>query len=205
MVYDGSKCVVNDDGSEISRYSSNNSTKDQDNKSQDPGNNEPNNPNNGVCWACSAEYPCLSSWEPPSWWNLNPKYPDYYSLTISKGVIAGFTGNITLDRYGNIYVGGGVNIGKSISPWTGSLNGGWIGSMVNHTLPDQANITSFLTGLAINSQAGIVGNYAINWSPSANKYISHISKEEGGVLPLSFGISAIFSFQLFDPVKAGWR
>lgn len=150
---------------------------------------------------CLQSSPCMGAWEDPHWWDTNPKNPDYYVLTISAGKVGGITVILVYDRFSNVYVGIGGNIGKSISPVTGSLNGGWIGSSHDNRIPDQANISSFLTGLAINGQAGVVGNVAGTWSPFANDYISHTAKEYGGVLPFSIGVSATYSFMIVDGNK----
>jgi hypothetical protein len=129
---------------------------------------------------------------------MNPEHPDYYILSISGGNIAGGTVILVIDRYGDVYVGLGANIGKSISPVTVSLNGGWIGSWTDDEIPDSGNIDSFLEGFSMNTQIGAVGNGAITWSPFAGDYISHTALEYGSVLPFSLGNSATYSFKLID-------
>jgi hypothetical protein len=154
---------------------------------------------------CTSVQPCLSAWEQPYWWDMNPEHPDYYVLSVSAGNVYGGTAIVVVDRYGNVYIGIGGNVGKSISPVTGSLNGGWIGSAIDDRLPDSGNIGSFLTGLAINGQVGIVGNGAITWSPFAGKYIEDTAVEYGGVLPFSIGVSATYTFKLIDGYTIFWR
>jgi RHS repeat-associated protein len=155
-------------------------------------------PSTSISPQCTIDYPCLYPWEPPEWWDLDPEHPDYYVLTINRGNVKGFTVDIIFDRYGNFYVGAGGNYGKSISPVTVSLNGGWIGSAVDDSIPEPGNISSFLTGLAINGQVGAVGNIAFTWSPFANEYIRHTSFEVGAMVPYAIGVSVTYSFKIFD-------
>jgi hypothetical protein len=75
-----------------------------------------------------------------------------------------------------------------------SLNGGFIGSVNNHNISDQGNISSFLTALSINGTIGAGGDIAGSWSPLASKYIDHTSAEFGGLLPYSLGVSATYNF-----------
>jgi hypothetical protein len=140
----------------------------------------------------------MSSWDPPGWGEMKPNHPAYYVLSVSAGDGGGVTFTLVTDRYGNVYVGAGGNVGKSISPVTGSLNGGWIGSAVDDNIPAPGNIDSFLTGLAVNGQVGVVGNGSITWSPLANDYIDHTALEYGAVLPFSIGVSATYSVKLID-------
>jgi RHS repeat-associated protein len=147
---------------------------------------------------CTNAHPCLSAWEQPYWWNMNPKHPDYYVLSASAGNGIGGTAILVVDRYGNVYFGIGGNVGKSISPATGSLNGGWIGSSIDDKIPDSENTEKFLAGLSVNGQIGAVGDGAITWSPFAGNYINHTAVEYGGVLPFSIGVSATFSIKIID-------
>ena len=147
---------------------------------------------------CTQTYPCISAWENPTWWDTDASNPDYYVLSVNSGSVGGVTFIVVMDRYGNVYLGVGGNIGKSISSVTISFNGGWVGSMIDDDIPDQGNIDTFLTGLAINGQLGIVGNVAFTWSPLANDYIDHSALEYGGVIPFSLGGSATYGFKIFD-------
>jgi hypothetical protein len=119
-------------------------------------------------------------------------------LTINVGEFAGISFNLTADRYGNTYFGFGLNIGKTISPVTATLNGGWIGSMSDDQIPEQGNISEFLTGWSFNLLGGVVGDLGITISPFAGDYIDHTAIEYGAVIPYAIGGSASYGIKLFD-------
>ncbi len=156
----------------------------------------PSQSNQGQC--NSSFQKCLSPWEQPKWWDTNPAHPDYYTLAINLGKLFGITGTFIFDRYGNVYVGVGPNIGKSLTPLSGSINGGWIGSSNDDDIPDQGNIQQFLTGISFNGQVGALGDIAITISPGAGDYLSHYAFEHGGVIIAVVGVSGSISVKSFD-------
>jgi hypothetical protein len=109
----------------------------------------------------------------------------------------GVTGTVTLDRYGNLYAGLGINYGKSMESFSASFTGGYIGSPLDAKIPDPVNIQSFLTGWAINGGLGAVGGGAVTYSPEANRtFVSRWAVEGGGYLPPSIGVSAVRSWYI---------
>jgi hypothetical protein len=151
-------------------------------------------------------YHCRTTWNPcfapPDnywWWNTNPKDPDYYTLTFNYGDIGGYTATLTLDRYGQSYISLiGGNLGKSFTPYSGTLNAGWIGSASDNVMPDQANMDNFFTGVSFNVSIGAVGDIGGTWSPFAGDYIPHTSIEYGGDFIATLGVSANIGLKLFD-------
>jgi hypothetical protein len=100
------------------------------------------------------------------------------------------------DRYGNVYFALGGNVGKSLAKADFNLSGGWVGSKLDSSMPDEAGMISFLSGLAINAGAGIVGGGGVTWSPNAGKYVSHVAWEYGAHLPADIGVSIVYSWRL---------
>ena len=103
---------------------------------------------------------------------------------------------VIYDRYNNWYAGGGFNLGKSITIPNGSLTAGSIGSGSDNYIPDQGNISDFLTGLTVNASGGALGGGGVTWSPFAGKYVKHTAGEWGAFYPESVGISVTYLFKI---------
>ena len=157
---------------------------------------------------CHGSNACYEARKPPSNWNLNPENPDYYTFTVNGELL---TGTITADRYGQYYIGGGINVGKSILLPTISLTQGYIGSQFDSAkdMESQANIGDFLNGLTVNAGGGYIGGASATFSPSTIKYlpvfysfgrsnpeIAPVAWESGAYLPPGAGISATYSIPL---------
>jgi RHS repeat-associated protein len=158
--------------------------------------------------------PCYTTLETPNSWDTDPNNPDYYSFSINQGI---WTVNFTLDRYNQIYVGFGVNKGKSYGFTSFSLTGGFIHSPfdtgINNgvDIPSQGNISSFLSGLTINASYGWVGGGGATISPSVVEYVPELygfndkyydvrpyAIEVGAFLPPAKGVSAVYSVNVTD-------
>jgi len=98
------------------------------------------------------------------------RWPDYISLEINvaiptpwTGTLIGWSGQVTLDRYGNLYWAPlGATIGKSATFVSGSLTVGWLNECGK---PSEERIENFLSGHSINITAGYWGGGGITWVP----------------------------------------
>jgi len=142
---------------------------------------------------CTRTNQCISDWEIPGNWDLNPRNPDYSSLSISVGELYGITLIITRNRYGSVYGNLGVNIGKSITPLSGSLMNGWIGDPLDDSIPTQGEMDEFLSGFGANASLGVLGGGGLSWNPYGGYYANHFSSEVGIVLIAQMGISIGYS------------
>jgi hypothetical protein len=130
---------------------------------------------------------------------LNPLYnpfdPDYQAITVSAGDSIGGTGVVTWDRYGNIYLGLGVNAGESLTAVSGSYTRGWIGDPLDDDYPSPNNSESFLTGVAVNVSGGAIGGGGLTYSPGSNT--QKIAYETGVYSP-QMGVSVVYSGLIYD-------
>ncbi len=155
-------------------------------------------------------HPCAATsigpWVPPSSWDLDPSHPDYYTFTVNGELL---TFSATVDRYNQVYIGLGGNVGKSILLPTFSLTGGWIGSLLDSDMPSQGNIETFLSGLTINAGGGYVGGGSVTVSPSTVDYVPElygferklpdvapVAMEGGAYIPPGAGVAVTWGFPL---------
>jgi hypothetical protein len=77
-----------------------------------------------------------STWKQPTWWDINPRNPDYYTLMFNAGLprLPGVSVSLTFDRYGRLYLGLGGNYGKSIEAASLNLTGGYVGSAIDENI-----------------------------------------------------------------------
>jgi hypothetical protein len=147
---------------------------------------------------CTYLQPCLLHWEMPKWWDTNEKNPDYYTISLNFGEILAIGGSITLDRYGVVYLGGNISIGKDITALSGGYMVGYLGPIPNHELPDYLTLSDSLSGVGINATLGAVGAIGVNKSIDS-QYSKRAAYEYGSVLPASAGISIGYQFIIYDP------
>ena len=69
---------------------------------------------------------------------------------------------MTIDENGDVYVGLGPNVGKTLTVVSGSAAFGWLNQKAS---PTEGQLRSFLTGHAFNASIGFWGGGAINYSP----------------------------------------
>ena len=98
------------------------------------------------------------------------RLPDYFSLNINVAIptpwtatLLGWSGQVALDRYGNLYLGPlGATVGKSATFVSGSLTGGWLNQF---STPSEGKIMSFLSSNSFNVGGGYWGGAGLTWSP----------------------------------------
>ena len=132
-------------------------------------------------------------------WDTNPHDPDYYSATINGGEIFGGGVIVIVDRYGNTFGGISFNFGKSLTPVSGTLVGGWIGNPFDNHYPSVAESEEYLQGLSVNAGAGVLGGGNVGYNPINGYYPNHFSFETGVILIAELGISLNLTGEL--PVK----
>jgi len=106
------------------------------------------------------------------------------SATFSIGTpYYGITYVATLDRYGNVYLGGGPTVGKSLTVASGSVAFGWIND--GSQLKEQ-DIKCFASGESLNVSGGFILGGGKTWSGGRS------SREFGLFTPL-IGVSGTTS------------
>ncbi|HVZ97848.1 MAG TPA: RHS repeat-associated core domain-containing protein [Chitinophagaceae bacterium] len=103
------------------------------------------------------------------------RLPDYISLNFSIGIelpfvgnVFGWSGNWSLDRYGNFYFSPiGVSVGKTaMFDVATSLTANWL---TQNNTPSEAELNNFLTGNSISAGGGFGGGIQGTYSPSASQ------------------------------------
>jgi hypothetical protein len=122
------------------------------------------------------------------------RIPDYFTLSISFGVVAGGTVQFSLSRSGRLFVGAGGNIGKSFFPVSPSLTKGWLNQTWD---PEPAEVDRFLSGFSNNLSAGF-----LRWGGGVTATPgSFPNGVERGVYAPQLGYSAAISGELWDTGK----
>ncbi len=111
------------------------------------------------------------------------------------GTLLGGAGQLTLDRYGQIYLGGGVSGGRSL--FLGSVSF-MTGRLLGDTVPNQERLASFLGGHTVSAGGGFISAVGLVWSPG-NGFA-----EEGGLSTPQAGASYIYSIRLARLQSLGW-
>ncbi len=94
--------------------------------------------------------------------------PDYLSVNINAGSILGWSGQVALDRYGNLYVGlFGGTIGKSATVVSFSGTAGWLIDCGKR--PSEDRLKDFLTKSSINYGFGYLGGLNVTKTPGVGK------------------------------------
>lgn len=127
--------------------------------------------------------------------SLGAALPDYVSITVNVaptlpvvGTLFGWSGNVTVDRYGQIYARGlGATAGKALMRGSGSVTAGYV---LQPTVPDKAALSSFLSGYAFSLGGGYWAGAQATWSPFASG--TQQAVEIGAFTP-QFGVSGGYS------------
>jgi len=94
--------------------------------------------------------------KPPPPIITNPaRLPDFYAGQINIGGVIGWSGQIIIDRNGNVYLQGlGFNFGKSATFVSGSLTAGWINQRCE---PSQKRLSDVLSDQSVGVGGGYYG------------------------------------------------
>jgi hypothetical protein len=124
------------------------------------------------------------------------KNADYVSVNINIVIpipgtmnLLSFSGQAVLDRYGNIYVGPGVSLGKTyITPVSGSITLGTLSECERPSKPTEKQLKDFLSGHSITFGGGywVGGGITKNLQDGAEAF-------EYGVVSPQAGISYHYS------------
>ena len=123
--------------------------------------------------------------------------PDYYSGNLNIGITnpwtqkwVGWSGQVVLDRYGNVYLGPlGGNAGKTLwYPVSGSITAGWLDWLNDRGKPSEQRLKEFLTAHSLNIGGGYWGGIGLTGWPGRGNAI-----EIGFVTP-QVGISYHYSW-----------
>ena len=148
-----------------------------------------------IGYPCTGSNPCIAPGGAGG--NIiDPKDPDYVNISVSIGAGGGFTGNLIFDRFGDVYISLGGNIGKSLTPLSGSISAGWIGDPFDDYYPSPVETTNFLEELTINGSAGVLVGGGLTISPGSTM-TGGIAYEGGAYWP-QMGISASWTFKFID-------
>jgi RHS repeat-associated protein len=92
--------------------------------------------------------------------------PDYINFSVNVAIpnpltltAVGVTVTASLDRFGNVYAGGGANVGKAATLVSGSFTGGWLFSKPNTV--SSADTTGFLRGWSYNGGGGFLSGSGV--------------------------------------------
>jgi hypothetical protein len=77
--------------------------------------------------------------------------PDFYTLEVNAGYVAGVSVDVSIDRYGHGYIAPGVEIGKSPTFLSASVTAGYLNQS---TTPPPAELHNFLTSNSFNVGGG---------------------------------------------------
>jgi hypothetical protein len=114
--------------------------------------------------------------------NAPNRWPDYITIGGNIGKIVGWNGEITLDRYGNVYWSpGGFGIGKStlVAPVSVGISWGWLNKS---GIPSRNVLNKFLSGNSVTISGGMVVGGGVTWS-------SGMSGKEYGFYTPQVGVS----------------
>jgi RHS repeat-associated protein len=122
------------------------------------------------------------------------RWPDYFSLNINvaiptpwTGTLIGWSGQVALDRYGNLYWAPlGATVGKSATFVSGSLTGGWLNECGK---PSEDKLKDFLSSNSFNVGGGYWGGAGETWTPGVG------TATEVGIFTPQGGASWHYSFQ----------
>ena len=119
------------------------------------------------------------------------RLPDFWSLTVNAGSLAGGTIAITWDVYGKRYIGLGGNVGKSATLVSGSFTVNWV---IQSTQPDAKTLEGYCSGWGINVGAGNGLGGGITKVPGQAHSVLGV-----GVYTPQAGASVVYPWKVYDP------
>jgi RHS repeat-associated protein len=115
--------------------------------------------------------------------------PDFISLNINVGIpvlanLVGGTLAVNVGRHGNVYVGGGANVGKSLTFISGSLTANWFPPFAN------TNANNFLTKNSFSVAGGWWGGLQGTYTPGSGTALGAgvVSPQIGGAWTYSWNV-----------------
>jgi RHS repeat-associated protein len=118
--------------------------------------------------------------------------PDYNVFNLSF-LTVGPQAQVILDRYGRVYVAGGVQVGKAAAGLFGLSGYGALGNIDSATIPSRERLENFLGGPSINWGAGIlIFGRSRSYSPGNGTSTEH------GVYWPQIGAGAAYSKQILE-------
>jgi RHS repeat-associated protein len=118
--------------------------------------------------------------------------PDYNVFNLSF-LTFGPQAQVVLDRYGRVYVGAGVQVGKAAAGLFGLSGYGAMGNLDSTTIPSRERLDTFLGGLSINWGAGaLIFGRSRSYSPGNGTSTEH------GVYWPQIGAGAAYSKQILE-------
>jgi len=139
----------------------------------------------------------IQQWVPPEYWSSASGFvigvqtgywktigtvraPDFYQFQLNAGTIVGWTGTLTIDRYGNRYWAPvGVNLGKSVTRVSGSMTAGWMGGW--DMPPPPSALKGFLSGFGCSAGGGYWGGLSFDWSSGGQAIAVGLVSPQGGI------------------------
>ena len=121
------------------------------------------------------------------------RFPDYVSANINiaiptpwTGTLLGWSGQIALDRNGNLYAAPlGGTVGKAATFVSGSLTAGWLNQCGK---PSEDKLKDFLTANSFNFGGGFWGGGGVAWTPGVG------TATEVGLVTPQAGVSYHYSY-----------
>lgn len=115
------------------------------------------------------------------------RWPDYYSLQLNVGTVAGWSGQASVDRYGQFYVGPiGANVGRSLTIVSGSVVGGWISAPWT---PTESTMRSYMTGFSGSMGGGFGPGGNDTWTNTNHSIeFGALSPQGGASVHLDFAL-----------------
>jgi hypothetical protein len=114
------------------------------------------------------------------------RLPDFVTLNINVGGVVGWSGILSVDRYGDLFWSPiGISAGKSLTVVSVSLTAGWMDQGV---MPSQTALQNFLSGHGFSFTGGYWGGANVSWSPGNGLApgIGAVSPQVGGGYNFSF-------------------
>jgi hypothetical protein len=137
--------------------------------------------------------PSISSWTPPSDWDLDPNHPDDKITSYNAPFL---TLTHTEDRYGGEYWGFGGNLGKGF-PVSSTMNVGSLKTADDIDVPMSSDLSEFLSGYSINVSGGAIIDLSMTWNPlSSSDRVANSVNEYGMFIPYGIGVSATFNWKI---------
>jgi RHS repeat-associated protein len=128
------------------------------------------------------------------------RLPDFLNFSFNIGIpqtanIVGLTGSVSLDRYGRLYAGPGINIGKSLGQLSGSLTLNYLNQGCK---PGQIELDRYLSKENVTGGAGYGLGFQYGGWPGSG------TATGGGLMTPQVGVDGSYSFPVIQFPKLTW-